>query len=389
MKSTLFFSIFSLLLSWTPLHATEAIEKSAKILYELDQAIPLSSYEKIVTFIKNRLDQTQSCYLLTTITGLDCAIEYIKEQNMTLIHLENHAKIDRGAYKRVTRSIVYDQKNPSIFASATGCYDCLGNDLQWADDIKNMQGVAEILASSTHKISCKEKTNCIWTHAKVHSDIKQTIIYKYYNQGSLKSVIFNKHTPYNLSLSDKLKISCEILEGVKNLHKKNIAHADIHPGNILIHKENNTVSAAITDLGGAYRLNKRTRLRNHGHYTHCYSPPEGFFALKEVPIEYYKGFDAYAAGCVLYTIFHKRTPPWIRYIRERPAQKYFTLDTQKRIFEITRRTKQKIERNNNKQPNAHLANQINKIIFSLVTSNYEKRDTAEQALDKLRHLKQH
>jgi len=384
MKSTFFLYLFSALLPWISIHAAskEEIQTSAKTLYALEQTISQHSYKTIVTFIENHLDRTASCYLRKETTNLACAIEYIKEKDLVFIHLEDLGWIAKGAYKNVTKSILYDQKEPTIVANATGCSCCLKKDLRWTDTIENMPGIAKIIALSKRKISSNEQYR---TGRKFHRNTKQSIIYKYYNQGSVRSAILKKNKQNSLSLCDKLKISCNILEGVKNLHEKNIVHLDIKPSNILINKENNNISAVITDLGGAYIPTPNKRLHNHGHYTSCYSPPEGFVAINEIPFEYHKSFDIYGVGCVLYAIFYEKVPSWVAHIKKTTCRacrnNYFSSRTKEEVIKMMMKTKQKASNTQNE-----LIQSINSTIFAMLHHQYKQRPTAKTSLEQFQLL---
>jgi len=385
MHNTFFLYLFSLLFAWMPLYGNtgQSIDQKANMLYQLDKSINQSAYKEIISFIENKLNRNSSCYLIKETTNLACTVEYVKEKEMIFIHLENFGHIGRGLYKNVTRSILYDQKNPIIVAHAVGCSCCLKKDLQWIASIQNMQGIAKVIALSNHHVSQEERNNCLWTQKKIHTDTKQAIIYKYYNQGSFRSAVLKKKNRGTLSTTDKLKISCDILEGIKNLHKKGIVHLDIKPENILIHKQQNSIEAAITDMGGAFIPKPGIRPRKNGHGTPHYSPPEGFIAIENISFQYHKGFDVYAAGCILYMLFYEKIPSWVTHIRERIDKqnpgKYFTNESQQHLINMIKEAKKTRAENSTMQ-------QVNSILFRMLNPNYKKRTPSKQAFKKFQNL---
>ena len=74
-------------------------------------------------------------------------------------------------------------------------------------------------------------------------------IMQFYKDGNLSSFI--KSTP---STALKEQVAIDLLNGIIHLHKHDVVHRDLKPGNILIVKRGNKVIPVITDFG----LSKQT-----------------------------------------------------------------------------------------------------------------------------------
>lgn len=61
------------------------------------------------------------------------------------------------------------------------------------------------------------------------------------------------------SMPDVLRLTAEILEGLAEMHAKNIVHRDVKPGNIFVHCRSGSCHAKVADLGLACLMPGKTR----------------------------------------------------------------------------------------------------------------------------------
>lgn len=115
------------------------------------------------------------------------------------------------------------------------------------------------------------------------------IVMEFYNHGDLASYIIKKKKP--LTNKSKKRIMNGLLNGLRELHQKNIIHGDIKPHNILM---DNDLNPHISDFGLSHI---KTKLTNS--FTPEYASPE----LKEKGLST-KGADIWAMGHVLLSVWN-------------------------------------------------------------------------------------
>lgn len=134
------------------------------------------------------------------------------------------------------------------------------------------------------------------------SEKKQTqaciFIMPFYNQGSL-SVLLKSH---KMERYDKLTIARDILEGLFALRKHGVIHRDIKPGNIFVHKTEDTqgkfhYNAVIGDLG--LSIKKTSSISHKTCGTKLFYSPE---VVKGSPQS--EASDLWALALTLHQLFH-------------------------------------------------------------------------------------
>ena len=230
-------------------------------------------------------------------TGLSCALEYDPQTKKTFIILDKNEKtyLGRGANKVVTKSILYNKSKPEIIARALQT-QVREIELEITSKFKDAEGIMKVL-------SCTKYIDKGVTY--------RTIYAKLYNTGSLSHAFKMK---CKFSLYEKMKIAHNILQGLRELHEKNIAHFDIASANCLIEiprepPGRRNIVAVIADLGRANTINTpfdpNKRVQGHTSYT----PPEGLFTEKMRGRDYCSS-DVYAVGCIFYQLFYNKLAPW-------------------------------------------------------------------------------
>ena len=124
-------------------------------------------------------------------------------------------------------------------------------------------------------------------------------IMQYYPDGNLASLIKE-----GLTDEQKEDVAKQLLDGVAFLHRHNVVHRDLKPGNILIVKHGGKVIPLITDFG----LSKTTQgdfsnqfSNSFGGGTQRYSSPE---QLQGKPLRF--NTDLWSYGAILYELFTGR-----------------------------------------------------------------------------------
>jgi serine/threonine protein kinase len=116
----------------------------------------------------------------------------------------------------------------------------------------------------------------------------------------------------------------DLLNGIIHLHKHNVVHRDLKPGNILVFKRGEKVIPVITDFGLSKQTEKEGQSRfsnSFGGGTLKYSSPEQLKAEK-----LRLNTDLWAYGVIVH--LRVRTCLWLRTLRE-PLQKQKKKSTSK------------------------------------------------------------
>lgn len=134
---------------------------------------------------------------------------------------------------------------------------------------------------------------------------KQIALLEYINGAGLYDMITN--TPP--SLSGKLKIIRHILEAYAFLHRKNIIHGDIHPGQIIVNED---LTIKLLDFGNACNLNNGENTpRVYKTEIHFFIEPENITAdtLEKIKNNRYTfSGDVYKLGVLIYFILYGEYP---------------------------------------------------------------------------------
>jgi formylglycine-generating enzyme required for sulfatase activity len=121
-------------------------------------------------------------------------------------------------------------------------------------------------------------------------------VMQYYPDGNLSNAI--KH---GLTAEQKEDIATQLLEGIAFLHKHNVVHRDLKPGNILIVKHGGRIIPLITDFGLSKAVNvgeNSVFSNSFGGGTQRYSSPE---QLQGLPLRL--NTDLWSYGSIVYEIF--------------------------------------------------------------------------------------
>eukprot|EP00158_Paraphelidium_tribonemae_P005599 Partr_v1_DN27423_c0_g1_i3_m71971 putative protein kinase kinase kinase len=153
-----------------------------------------------------------------------------------------------------------------------------------------------------------------------YADNPHSIIMKYYQLGSLRSIIKNPRFPVTKRAVNTF--SSNIASGLHMMHSRGIAHCDIKLDNILLDRcENGNLKCVITDFGvsciisGDRILVEAFKVRNINGASIQYAAPETLKSLRDSStfkvdnLRFYG--DIYSWSMVLYALMHRQTSPWI------------------------------------------------------------------------------
>ena len=158
--------------------------------------------------------------------------------------------------------------------------------------LKKFEEEAILLASIKH-------LNIVKVTRAFEANNTAYFVMDYIEGESLKSYISSHGT---LSEEKVLKIMIPILEGLKEVHKKNFLHRDIAPDNIYIAKNKMPI---LIDFGAARDLNQDKSHSLASVVKKGYSAPEQYISTsKHTPAT-----DIYAVGAVMLTMISGKVPP--------------------------------------------------------------------------------
>src|SRR4051794_29484221 len=119
------------------------------------------------------------------------------------------------------------------------------------------------------------------------------MIMQYIKGGDLRKYLKSK----NLTFQDKLLRLAKIIQGLKDVHSKNLVHRDFHSGNIL----NDINHSLIADLGLCKPVNENSQGKVFGVLP--YVAPE---VLQNKP--YIQASDIYSFGIIAYELLANAYP---------------------------------------------------------------------------------
>lgn len=371
-------------ISLTELKSLAKKNKSKPLLDAIDATRKIAQYHTSLKLKRPDLLQT-SLFIETTLpeytkkqkyyvskhrTGLAHTVEYDPKHKTRFIVLDgkNHY-IGKGKKKTVHKAIHYNHEHPKVIARAV-------------DQVKH---------SREHSLTKKlHGAPGIYTTLGFGKNIKgkkpySTIYSKLYRPGSLQDALDKKYT---LSTYEKMKVACDILEGLNSLHMRGIVHRDLGARNHFIDipkgkPGRRKVTASIADLGRATYAVRAADTKVQGNTT--YTAPEGLYRKKLKGKDYYKT-DIFAVGCVLYRVFYNKKAPW--------QEKSYVKDSKKSLHRryksmkhaIKRSTKARRQYLESKSSKLTAKEQFELLVLSMVHTDPQKRSTAQQLSKKMNKI---
>ncbi|CAG8732499.1 31487_t:CDS:2, partial [Gigaspora margarita] len=179
---------------------------------------------------------------------------------------------------------------------------------------KNDNAYKEIENELKHIISIESHENIIKFHGITYKAdemdvnvVKYVLILEYANNGTLRDYLYKNSTKIEWEV--KIQFAIQLVAAVKWLHTHNIVHGDLHPNNILIHKDIHEEILKLADFGLSRRVISATMSQTTGEIFGIipYIDPQCFIEEKNQdgrPLKYKKNkkSDIYSIGVVLWEI---------------------------------------------------------------------------------------
>lgn len=221
--------------------------------------------------------------------AIPCSIEKDPLNGCIYIHLKNlhNAYIGRGAFKWVTKSILYSA--PPILVAR-----CQGG--------KSLQREAEVLQKLSSSLGIIGLKSFIR-----HSHDRCELLLEYCNAGTLKGL---DSGALSIKKNELLPILRELIIGLESLHKVGYIHRDLKRDNILLHRENGVLKAVLTDFGLALKMNERRKARISVQDATC-APEVLWKSPKNMDR---RKAETYSLGVLLYYTLSKKRPAWSDFI---------------------------------------------------------------------------
>ena len=138
-------------------------------------------------------------------------------------------------------------------------------------------------------------------------DTQMWIFQEFCNGGDLNNYA---RTHFQEFSGGKLMIMQQIAEGLTFLHDLRIAHRDMKPGNILIHRQTGEqpITVKLTDFGLAkfHPLDARSSTMSSNVGTRLYKAPELWNRNEDGGITYHKSVDVYTMGLTFLAMLQAR-----------------------------------------------------------------------------------
>lgn len=186
--------------------------------------------------------------------------------------------LGRGCHKKVYRAIYFTKNQAEVVAACFGDHSIV-------EEGKALRLVS--LGTSSSPFRC---------FFQITQD-KYVLVIRYCNLGGLSSL---RKKGVTWTLSEKLLIAQDLVRALLEIHRKGLAHCDLHDGNILLHRtKEGMLHAALIDFGRARSLYSKKKDRPQGARTR--NPPEvlsqPFKSINK------KQADIFALGCCFFKLF--------------------------------------------------------------------------------------
>lgn len=260
---------------------------------DLPSGAPLSTKEwaQCEGYIKNNygLLFPEGAILIPENHKLPCSLERDIESKALYINLDGKkgSFIGRGRNKIVTKSILYGS-HPKLVARCSGKKSTVIAEGEILRALKGSRGIVHF-----HSLIQRDSTNI-------------DLFIEYCNMGSLLDL--------KTKLNDKtlVRVVLDLFIGLKNVHDKGFIHRDIHPKNILVHKEKDSIRAVLADFGLSFGMQE--------HFDSRVSVPD-ITCSPEVLISEYRNIDrrkseAYSLATVVYRLITGKYPHWSTLIHQ-------------------------------------------------------------------------
>ncbi|CAD2085436.1 CAMK/CDPK protein kinase [Plasmodium vinckei petteri] len=224
---------------------------------------------------------------------------------------------------------------------------------RYTDDNKNIEKFHEEIYNEISLLKSLDHPNIIKLFDVFEDKKYFYLVTEFYEGGELFEQIINRH---KFDECDAANIMKQILSGICYLHKHNIVHRDIKPENILLENKNSLLNIKIVDFGLSSFFSKDYKLRDRLG-TAYYIAPE---VLKK---KYNEKCDVWSCGVIMYILLCGYPP--------------FGGQNDQDIIKKVEKGKYYFDFNDWK----NISDEAKELIKLMLTYDYNKRCTAEEALN--------
>lgn len=136
------------------------------------------------------------------------------------------------------------------------------------------------------------------------------VVTEYMGGGDLASLLFNSSTPVPWTL--KLRVACDVLEGIVFLHSNDVVHRDIKPENVLV---DDNWRCAVSDYGLARKVSHGEAMTCCG--TYATMAPEVIWGEP-----YDQRADVFSYGMLLWEIIYRQHSSEEGFLARHPRTKF-------------------------------------------------------------------
>ncbi len=259
-------------------------------------------------------DKQRILHIGSKFSGLPATFELHRKKDGSVETLIKLKLIGKGSFKNVTLTWVFETGASKARAKARLEHPNFSELKRQKEAAEYEEKMLELVKGAPHVIQVEDIV-----YSRVGKK-KHQIMYMDPAKGDL-SKLGDK-----LTSAQKDKVALEFLEGMVELDKRNIVHRDLKPENILLFsdpKNPKELEAKIIDFGLAKHAPLDSpewkKMQKEFAGTMPYMSPEMWrraAGYTHPPIT--SKTDVWAGGCILWTLFEGKPPPWIKYMQSDP-----------------------------------------------------------------------
>ncbi len=314
-------------------------------------------------------------HLGSKFSGLPASFELLRKKDGTIETLVKLKFLGKGTSKKVTLAWIYETGKSIVRGKTKLEHPKLEESMKLLNQkvAENEEKILTLLKDVPHVLHVDDI-------AEMESDGKRhQIIY----MEKARCDLFDYMKNQSITSQRKKELALAILEGMIEVHKRNVIHRDMKPENILMvfnPKKPEELQPKISDFGNAIHAPKGSdawnAMQNECYGSDEYISPEMWQSVIEADNPNRRLItsqsDDWAVGCVLWRLFTGKRPPWGEIINfDDPTTFVPTLLALVKEDNLPRQG----------------AGTLAEIAWKMLRPNLEDRMTCQQALEALEKIK--